>query len=156
MPSQGRILKMTGDWIFPELITEDGQLGIGEASYSGDDAACCDLIRNNFTQFFENFTLTVDLLDEVRLKSFPVIHSQVEQTAISSLKMACEELLAKSESLSAGTFWGKQFHRSTVSMYATINRALMGRSPTEFASTAIKAYEAGFKCCQCSVWIGNK
>jgi hypothetical protein len=46
--SKNKKLKMMSDWIFPQILTDDGHLGISEASYSGDDTSCCDLLQDYF------------------------------------------------------------------------------------------------------------
>jgi galactonate dehydratase len=150
LPQKSKLLKMTGNWIFPKIFTDDGQTGIGEASYSGNDANCCERIQYYFESYLKECKLNQLFLENVKSQIFPEVRTLVEQTAISSLIMACEELLAKFQSESVGEFLGTKSNCSTVQMYATINRALAGRSPEAFESAAISAYNEGYEFIKCA------
>jgi len=148
--SKNKTLKMTGDWIFPQIMTEDGQKGIGEGSYSGDDTSCCNQIQDYFNIYLKDCELDELYLENVKLQTFSEIRSLVEKTAISSLIMACEELLAKFRNKTVGESLGNKYIHSTVQMYATINRALTSRRPEAFKFAAISAYNEGFKFIKCA------
>jgi galactonate dehydratase len=145
-----RHLKMKGDWLFPEILTNTSISGWGEASYSGNDNLCCKKMQLYFNKYFKGIVITLNTLDRIKKTVFPLVKDLIEKTALSSLIMAYEELLAKLDMKSVSHWWTESLSRQSVPIYATINRAIDERTPESFSVKALDAYKDGFRHIKCA------
>lgn len=114
-------------WIFVELTDAEGRIGTGEASLTGEEAAVCAHVAR--------LGAAPDML--------PKPGSLAEAAAVSALDQAMGDLAAQrtGESLAA---WLGGARRTTIPLYANINRRTVDRSPAGFAASARLALAAGF------------
>src|SRR5215210_5342009 len=135
-----------GNWIFIQVETEDGIVGLGEASQSGDDAALAFLIRRS---------LRPNLIGRDPSSIEAIWHSlahrpvtgmasgRLEATAISGIEQALWDLNGRALGVPIHRLLGGAV-RDRVRLYANINRAVTDRSPAGFARAASAAVAEGF------------
>ena len=86
-------LLLHGDWIFVELI-DYPYIGLGEATHSGDDDRCIDIISEYYKQYFDGIDYSLQDIYTFE-SSFEVQKvDRVTGTAISALSQAATDLLA--------------------------------------------------------------
>ena len=91
-------LRLQGDWI--ELRLSDGDhCGVGEASHSGDDAACMETVRQLCDVYLRHFQPSVEKIRHLEKTVFSRPADFVAATAMSAINQALYDLLAKQEGL---------------------------------------------------------
>src|SRR5918995_137906 len=86
-----------GDWLFVRLETDDGLVGLGEASHSGDDAALARLVTQTLGPALREADPTAiePLWHElIRLAGGGLDLGQLEATAVSGVEQALWDLNA--------------------------------------------------------------
>jgi len=136
-----------GDWLFVRLETDAGQVGYGEVSHSGDDRAVARLLTERVAPFLVGRALdTVGTLAgalERELVSSPA-SLRVRRTALSGAEHALWDVFARQLDVPVHALLGGAL-RSTVPLYANVNRAIVDRSPQGFAIAANRAVSDGFR-----------
>ena len=123
-------------WIFVQVQTQAGHIGIGEASLNGQER---DVLREA-----ENFVTPLFALAHAEPQNFALPKTLPEAAAVSAIDQALWDIAAKREGKSVAACLGQVPPRETVPLYANINRRTRDRSPEGFATSARLACEAGF------------
>jgi len=124
-------------WIFVQLQQDDGAVGCGEASLSGQEAAVIAASHE--------LSSRVLLATPERPGSFAasIVPADLAQSAaLSALDQALWDLQARSQLRSVADLLGGA-RRDRIAVYANINRRTEPRTPTGFAQSARDALAAG-------------
>jgi len=142
-------LLLKGDWIVVEI--SDGQIiGRGEASHSGEDAECIDSMHQMFSEYVQRMDPTIRAIEELELGPFTSTTGSVEATAVSGLNQALYELVAKREAVPVWKLFGDMRYCERIATYATLNRALIGRTPKDYEDAVRHAVRQGFHAVKCA------
>ena len=135
-----------GDWIFVQVETDDGIVGLGEASHSGDDAALTFLIgRSLRTKLVGRDPSSVEAIWR-DLASTPVgglVDGRLQATAVSGIEQALWDVNGQALGVPIHRLLGGAV-RDRLRLYANVNRAVTDRSPDGFARAARAAVSEGF------------
>jgi galactonate dehydratase len=135
-----------GDWILVEIETEDGLVGLGEASHSGDDAAVTFLIRHSLRpKLLRKDASRVEAVwrELVYTPAGGLIDGRLHGTAVSGVEQALWDLNGRALGVPVHRLLGGAL-RDRIRLYANINRAVVDRSPAGFARAAAEAVAEGF------------
>jgi galactonate dehydratase len=144
-----------GGWLFVALHTDDGRVGFGEASQSGEEAATDALIRDVLAPRL----LGVDprraagLSDELIALARPRPNGGPGATALSAVDQALWDLRAQAYGVPLHELLGGAV-RPSVPLYANVNRGVWERTPAGFAAQARAAVAAGFRAVKCAPFDG--
>ena len=135
-----------GNWLFVKVYTDDGTVGVGEASHGRNDARIQQLIE----------TLKPALvgwnpfqLEAFRQRFYSDTESHTYHTALSGIEQAMYDLIGKVLGVPSYQLLGGKC-REKIRLYANINRATIDRSPSGFASNAERAVAEGFTAIKCA------
>ncbi len=132
-----------GGWLFVELLTSAGAIGLGEASHSGHDRGCVAVIERLVTSL-----LGRDPTDprEIRDRLLRAAVDRVRQTAVCALEQACWDLAGQAAGMPIHSLLsdGHPPRMDAIPLYANINRGNQQRTPESFAVRAVAAVAAGF------------
>lgn len=135
-----------GNWVFVKVYTDDGTVGVGEASHGRDDAHIEHLIK----------TLKPKLvgwnpfqLEGFRQNFYHATESHTYHTALSGIEQAMWDLVGKALEIPSYQLLGGKC-REKIRLYANINRATTDRSPHGFAHNAERAVAEGFTAIKCA------
>ena len=135
-----------GNWLFVKVYTDDGTVGVGEASHGRNDARIQHLIE----------TLKPALvgwnpfqLEAFRQRFYSDTESHTYHTALSGIEQAMYDLIGKVLGVPSYQLLGGKC-REKIRLYANINRATIDRSPSGFASNAERAVAEGFTAIKCA------
>jgi galactonate dehydratase len=135
-----------GDWIFVQIETDDGVVGLGEASHSRDDAALARLVRRTIRPLLVGRDpgrvepLWREMLSMVAGDRAPTF---LEATAISGVEQALWDVNGRALGVPIHRLLGGAV-RERVRVYANVNRAVVDRAPEGFAAAARAATSDGF------------
>lgn len=141
-----------GNWIFIQLHTSCGLVGLGEASQSGDDLFVINAIKELVEQIRGENPLQVEVLWKKMVKEsriFDNYSGRVGATAISAIDQTLWDIRGKYFDLPICRILGGCHHKK-VQLYSNINRGLIDRSPNGFAEKAKKALKTGYKAIKCA------
>src|SRR5688500_2042697 len=121
-----------GDWLFVRVQSDDGLVGWGEASHSGNDGAArleVDALgaRTVGRSFFDVEALVQPLQ--------AVVRGRVAAAAASGLEHALWDLIGKAVGQPVHRLLGGRL-RDEVALYDNVNRAVVDRSPEAYAAAA--------------------
>jgi len=129
-----------GDWVFVQVHTDAGLVGLGEASHGSNDRQVVLAVQQ-----FEQRLAGHDARQIRRLWS--LLHSPLAgravQTAASAIEQALWDLLGQSLGVPIHSLLGGATC-DTLRLYANINRHVRDRSPEGFARAASAAVSEGF------------
>ena len=151
-----------GDWLFVQLKTDEGLVGVGEASQGGGDAETIRHLRENVAPRVVGSD-PCDVHGTAR-RLYPLAQSQGRQaaTAVSATEQALWDLAGQAYGQPVWKLLGGK-QRSKIWVYANINRATgvegvpggnTGRSPEAFAANAKRAVAAGFRAVKLASFDG--
>ena len=143
-----KALLLHGDWIFIE-IEDHPYVGLGEATHSGDDDKCVDLIFDYYNKYFENKDYSLNDINAFESQFTLSDVGRLRGTAISALSQAATDLLAKRNGIPLWNLFRNEYIRNSVPVYVTINRALSSRSFDDYRRIADRVLAEGitdFKC----------
>jgi galactonate dehydratase len=144
-----KALLQKGDWLF--VVISDGHYtGIGESSFSGDDARCIARIQELFKEFIEEMILSPDSIKEIESAW---AHNQADfltATAVSGIDQALYDLLGKREGVPVWQLMVPDPVHAIVPVYVTINRALSDRTVTDYLTVIEGARRQGFDAIKCA------
>jgi galactonate dehydratase len=129
-----------GNWVFVEVATEEGIIGLGEASHSGDDRLLAESVRGLERELKGEDALGIESINQ-RLRAR--LLGKIYRTACSAIEQALWDILGQSLDAPIRALFGGAV-RESIRLYANINRAVTDRSPEGFASMAARAVEEGF------------
>jgi len=144
-----------GDWLFVRLTTDEGMVGLGEASQGGGgpdrDEIVATILRRQCLPLLRGrdpraVTATIAALR-------PLARGFAGRTAISACEQALWDLAGKAAGLPIYRLLGGPT-RGRVPLYANINRATTERSPEGFARNAAAAVADGFTALKAAPFDG--
>ncbi len=130
-----------GGWLFVQVRTDGGLVGVGEASHSDDDRRCA-AVMNAMGERLRGREL-LDIQPRWN-ELLPLAEGRCGQTALSAIEQALWDLLGQSAGQPVHRLLGGAL-REKVPLYANINRGNSERSPASFARRAAAAASAGFR-----------
>jgi galactonate dehydratase len=146
-------LLLKGDWIVVEI--SDGRArGRGEASHSGNDAECIKTVRRLFSKHIRRMDPTMHAIQELELGPFASTASFVQATAVSALNQALYELVAKQHGVPVWKLFADEVARERIAAYATLNRAVRGRTREDYEDAVRHALSQGFRAVKCAPFEG--
>jgi len=129
-----------GDWVFVQVYTDDGLVGLGEASHGQNDGLVVAALRQCEVRLRGRDPREISLLASL-------LHSaeagRAVQTAHSAVEQALWDLLGQSLGVPIRTLLGGA-RRDRIRLYANINRHVRDRSPAGFARAAAAAVAEGY------------
>ncbi|HEY3519109.1 MAG TPA: enolase C-terminal domain-like protein [Gammaproteobacteria bacterium] len=142
-------LRLKGDWLVFEV--SDGVLsGFGEASHSNDDERCKQAAAQLFERHYRGFSPSLESLARKESEIAALAPDFVTATAFSGLNQAFYDLLAKREQVPVWRLFRDKTAFAGLPLYATIQRALRGRSAEEYAAIAGEVRAQGFTTFKCA------
>ncbi len=144
-----------GDWLFVQLTTDDGLVGIGEASHGGfgpnRDTIVTAILRQQCAPLLEGNDPTA----VVRLTAtlWPLGDGLAGDTAVSACEQALWDLAGQAAGLPIYRLFGGPT-RDRVPLYANINRATTDRTPEGFAANAAAAVAEGYRAVKSAPFDG--
>jgi galactonate dehydratase len=146
-------------WLIVRLQTDAGLTGLGEASdafgFANTTAADARTMESELRSFFRLIEGKSPLeIESYRQGGLPQARrGLVSATAFSALEQALWDLAGKALDVPTSTLFGGRV-RSTLPVYANINRATNPRTPTGFAATATRAFADGFRAIKAAPFDG--
>ncbi len=129
-----------GDWVFVQIQTDGGVVGLGEASHSGNDALLLSVLEQYRERLVGRDPLHIEKIwQELNNKNA----GRVEHTALSGIEQALWDVMGQSLGVPIRTLFGGPV-RERVRLYANINRHVTDRSAEGFARAAVQAVAEGF------------
>jgi galactonate dehydratase len=135
-----------GNWVFVEVETDDGIVGLGEASQSGDDAALAFLIRRSLRpKLLGRDPSSVEAIwrDLASRPAGGTIDGRLEATALSAVEQALWDVNGRALGVPVHRLLGGAV-REQIRLYANVNRHVTDRAPAGFARAARAAVAGGF------------
>jgi len=129
-----------GDWVFVLVHTDEGLVGMGEASHSGNDALLLGVLQQWGATLTGEDPLAIEQLRQ-RLRRLDA--GRVGHTALSAIEQALWDLMGQALGVPIRTLFGGAL-RDRLRLYANINRHVMDRSPEGFARAAHQTVVEGF------------
>jgi galactonate dehydratase len=142
-------LLLKGDWLIVAL--SDGTfVGLGEASHSGDDGACVRQLDALFDEYVRHMDLSLSGIRTLERGPFAAADNRTRATAISALNQALYDLLARQNHVPVWRLFVDRPVQGSLPMYATINRALIGRTEEDYVRAVDRALSRGFRQVKCA------
>ena len=135
-----------GDWIFIQVETDDGIVGLGEASHSGDDALLARLVGRRLRPRLVGRDPTAIEPLWRELPCTPAggtVEGRLQGTAVSGIEQALWDVNGRALGVPIHRLLGGAL-RDRIRLYANVNRAVTDRSPAGFADAARAAVREGF------------
>ena len=133
-------------WVFVRVHTDEGLVGLGEASHGG----------NALVQAYLEHRLRRELVGRDPLQIEPLVTEMLARasgraaaTAVSAVEQALCDLWGQALGRPIWGLLGGR-HRDHVVLYANVNRATFDRSPAGFAESARRAAADGFRAVKCA------
>jgi galactonate dehydratase len=128
------------DWIFVRLDTQSGRTGWGEATLQGSVAAVHAHVRRIAPAMTgRKLSSTADVMDILGTCG----RDAAEAAAVSAIDQALWDVRAQERGETLAKALGDP-RRTTIGLYANINRGTLDRSPAGFAARAVEAVTSGF------------
>lgn len=135
-----------GDWVFVRVLTDNGIVGWGEASHSGDDAACRLAVASLAMRAIGRSPFEVEAI----VQPLAVCRrGYVPATAASGLEHALWDVVGKATGQPVRNLLGGPV-RERVRLYANVNRHVVRREPATYAEAAAAAVGEGFTAVKCA------
>jgi galactonate dehydratase len=129
-----------GDWVFVLVHTDEGLVGLGEASHSGNDALLVALLTQYEARLVGKDPLAIAAIWQSL--SHPS-EGRAAHTALSGIEQALWDILGQRLGVPIRTLFGGAVH-DRLRLYANINRHVRNRTPEGFAQAARSAVAEGF------------
>jgi galactonate dehydratase len=129
-----------GDWVFVQVHTDDGLVGLGEASHGGNDALVVSTLHAYHERLRGRDPRQINAI--WRQLNSPNA-GRAERTALSGLEQALWDILGQSLGAPIHALLGGAV-RDRLRLYANINRHVVDRTPDGFAEAASRAVAEGF------------
>jgi galactonate dehydratase len=153
-----------GDWLFVQLRTDEGLVGIGEASQGGGDAETIRHLRQNVAPRVVGSDPRDMLATARKLYGLGQAQGRQAATAVSATEQALWDLAGQAHGVPVWQLLGGKL-RPRIWVYANINRATgvagvtgvpggTDRSPESFAANAKRAVAAGFRAVKLASFDG--
>ena len=129
-----------GDWLFVHIHTDEGIIGLGEASHGGNDGLVLAALRH-FATWLEGEDPTQ--IEAIRKRLSRVNGGRIAHTALSAIEQALWDILGQKLGVPVQKLLGGAM-RDRLRLYANINRHVRDRSPDGFAVAAQQAVADGY------------
>jgi len=143
-----------GDWLFVRIETDEGLIGIGEASHGGGafrDAVVTAILTHQCQPRLIGHDPTAVV--EVIAALWPLGDGLAGATAVSACEQALWDIAGQAAGLPVYRLLGGPA-RTTIPLYANINRATTERTAESFAQNAVRAVADGFGAVKCAPFDG--
>jgi galactonate dehydratase len=139
-----------GDWLFVRVETDDGLVGWGESSHSGDDAATRLVVESLAGRAVGRSPFDVEAIVQ---PAEAVRRGIVWSAAASGLEHALWDVVGKAVGQPVHRLLGGRL-RDRLRLYANVNRHVVDRAPAAHARAAAAAVEEGFTAVKCAPFDG--
>ena len=139
-----------GNWIFARVETDDGLVGWGEASHSGDDRAVRVAIDTLGQRAVGRSAFDVEW---ITTPAATAARGMIASVAASGLEHALWDVIGKATNQPIFNLLGGRL-RDRIRLYANINRSVVDRSPEAYAAKAASAVSEGFRAIKCAPFDG--
>ena len=129
-----------GDWVFLHVHTDEGIIGLGEASHSSNDSLLVATVEVLKPQLIGADPMQIEAIWH-RLAGFK--GGRIGHTAISAIEQALWDIMGQKLGVPIHALLGGAM-RDRIRLYANINRHVEDRSPAGFAQAARQAADEGF------------
>jgi len=136
--------------VFVRVESEDGLVGWGEASHSGDDGATRLVVDSLARRAVGRSAFDVEALVQ---PAEAVRRGIVWAAAASGLEHALWDLIGKAAGQPAHRLIGGRL-RDRIRLYANVNRHVVDRTPRAYARAAAAAVAEGFQAVKCAPFDG--
>ena len=144
-----------GDWLFVQLATDEGLVGLGEASHGGfgpdRDAIVEAILRHQCAPLLMGRDPCA--VAALTAAIWPLGDGLAGATAVSACEQALWDLAGKAAGLPVYRLFGGPT-RERVPLYANINRATSDRTPDGFARNAAAAVAEGYRAVKSAPFDG--
>jgi len=130
-------------WLFVEVHTDEGVMGIGEASQSRLDSGVDAAIEEMKPYYLGKDPVGLILPQRRRWLANPFA-GRVRYAAVSGIEMALWDLAGKALGQPVHALLGGAI-RERIPLYANLSQATPSRSPDDLAATAARAVADGFR-----------
>jgi galactonate dehydratase len=129
-----------GDWVFLQVHTDEGLIGLGEASHSLNDVLLLATVDVFKSRLIGKSPLSINAIyqDLARLQG-----GRIARTALSAVEQALWDIMGQYLDVPIHTLFGGAV-RERIRLYANINRHVQDRTPQGFARAARQAVAEGF------------
>lgn len=146
-----------GDWLFVRLATDEGPIGLGEASHGGAgarrDAIVAAILEEQCRPLLVNADPRAPLAALARLRPLVAGQGLAHATALSACEQALWDLAGQAAGVPVARLLGGPL-RERIPLYANINRATEERTPEGFARVAAAAAAEGFRAVKLAPFDG--
>jgi len=139
-----------GNWVFVRLNTDEGIMGIGEASQGGNDAQTPNALREIEPMVVGHNPFDIEAFHQ---RCYREDEGRPFHTAVSSIEHALWDIVGKALNIPVYNLLGGKC-RDKIRLYANINRGTWDRSPSGFARNAEAAVSEGFTAIKCAPFDG--
>ena len=129
-----------GNWLFAQVYTDEGIIGLGEASHNGNDPLALSVMSQYGKRLVDRDPLEIESIwnDMSRRHG-----GRVEHTVLSGIEQALWDIMGQKLGAPIRTLLGGPV-RDRIRLYANVNRHITDRTPTGFARAASQAVGEGF------------
>ncbi len=144
-----------GDWIFVHLETDEGIVGLGEASHGGFSPQRDQIVTTILEAQCAPVLLGMDprAVTAASEALQPLVDGLAAATAVSACEQALWDIAGKAAGVPVYRLLGGPV-RARIPLYANINRAVRERTPEGFARHAKEAVAEGFRAVKCAPFDG--
>ncbi|MFC4277279.1 mandelate racemase/muconate lactonizing enzyme family protein [Achromobacter aloeverae] len=136
----GMAVAPRSNWLFVELILDDGRVGTGEVTLRAHEAMIATLLSQLMPSIKGRKLAELASLRHA-YPGFP--SGKVGNALLSALDQACIDLAGQDAGIPISALWGSGPHR-LLDAYATVNRSVKQRTPEGYADACAAAVRAGF------------
>ncbi|MGN6700669.1 MAG: hypothetical protein ACTHMR_21135, partial [Thermomicrobiales bacterium] len=144
-----------GDWLFVRLVTDEGPVGLGEASHGGGgpdrDAIVTAILERQCLPRLRGQDLRAVAVALQALR--PLAQGRAGATAVSACEQALWDIAGQAAGVPVYRLLGGPV-RQRIPLYANVNRAVTERTPAGFARAAADAVAEGFRAVKCAPFDG--
>ncbi len=139
-----------GNWLFARLGSSVGLTGIGEASQGGNDPLTLQYLHQFAALLKGRSVFDIEWLREQVTPAMPA-RGLSAVCALSALEQCCWDIIGQALNVPVYDLLGGPL-RTSLRLYANINRSTDPRTPAGFASMAEQALNVGFDAIKLAPW----
>ncbi len=139
-----------GNWVLARLGSSASLTGIGEASHGGNDSLTLRYLQQFAALLKSRSIFDIEWLRE-QVKPEARKGGRSAACALSALEQCMWDIIGQALNLPVYELFGGAL-RTSIRIYANINRSAESRMPAGFASMAERAVQAGFDAVKLAPW----